>query len=82
MKHELLGKMVSEVSNKERIPKSIQNTRAFGIFTSDFNFIKNELNKHIHTSCRKLRKYETKCLQIGVMLRTKDFKIYYTKKNY
>lgn len=80
MKHELLGKMVSEVSNKERIPKSIQNTRAFGIFTSDFNFIKNELNKHIHTSCRKLRKYETKCLQIGVMLRTKDFKIYYTKK--
>lgn len=80
MKHELLGKMVSAVSNKERIPKSIQNTRAFGIFTSDFNFIKNELNKHIHTSCRKLRKYETKCLQIGVMLRTKDFKIYYTKK--
>lgn len=80
MKHELLGKMVSPVSNKERIPKSIQNTRAFGIFTTDFNYIKNELNKHIHTSCRKLRKYNTKCLQIGVMLRTKDFKVYYTKQ--
>lgn len=80
MRHELIGEMVSPVSNEEKIPKSIQNTRAFGIFTSDFNFIKNELNRHIHTSCRKLRKYNTKCLQIGVMLRTKDFKVYYTKK--
>ncbi len=80
MKHELLGEMVSKVVNERKLPKSIQNTRAFGIFTSDFNFIKNELNRHIHTSCRKLRKYETKCLQIGVMLRTKDFKVYYTKK--
>lgn len=81
MKHELLGEMVSKVSNAERLPKSIQNTRAFGIFTSDFNFIKNELNKHIHTSCRKLRSYNTKCLQIGVMLRTKDFRVFYTKKD-
>lgn len=81
MRHELLGEMVSRVSNKERIPKSIQNTRAFGIFTSDLNFIKNELNRHIHTSCRKLRSYDTKCLQIGVMLRTKDFLVYYNKKD-
>ncbi len=81
MKHELLGKMTSEISNTENQPKSIQNTRAFGIFTSDFNYIKNELNKHIHTSCRKLRRYETKCLQIGVMLRTKDFKVFYAKKD-
>lgn len=81
MRHELLGEMVSRVSNKERIPKSIQNTRAFGIFTSDLNFIKNELNRHIHTSCRKLRSYDTKCLQIGVMLRTKDFRVYYNKKD-
>ncbi len=81
MRHELLGEMVSMVSNKERVPKSIQNTRAFGIFTSDFNFIKNELNRHIHTSCRKLRSYNTKCLQVGVMLRTKDFKVFYTKKD-
>lgn len=81
MKHELLGEMTSPVTNAEKAPKSIQNTRAFGIFTSDFNFIKNELNRHIHTSCRKLRSYNTKCLQIGVMLRTKDFKVYYTKKD-
>lgn len=80
MRHELLGEMVSEVTNSEKIPKSIQNTRAFGIFTSDFNYIKNELNRHIHTSCRKLRQYNTKCMQIGVMLRTKDFKVYFKKK--
>jgi nucleotidyltransferase/DNA polymerase involved in DNA repair len=81
MRHELLGEMVSRVSNIHEAPKSIQNTRAFGIFTSDFNFIKNELNKHIHTSCRKLRSYNTKCRQIGVMLRTKDFRVFYTKKD-
>ena len=80
MRHELLGEMVSKVTNAEKLPKSIQNTRAFGIFTSDFNYIKNELNKHIHTSCRKLRSYNTKCMQIGVMLRTKDFRVFYTKK--
>ena len=81
MKHELLGEMVSKVTNAEKLPKSIQNTKAFGIFTSDFNYIKNELNKHIHTSCRKLRSYNTKCMQIGVMLRTKDFRVFYTKKD-
>ena len=81
MRHELLGEMTSPVINEEKAPKSIQNTRAFGIFTSDFNFIKNELNKHIHTSCRKLRSYDTKCRQIGVMLRTKDFRVFYTKKD-
>lgn len=81
MRHELLGEMVSVVTNETTSPKSIQNTRAFGIFTSDFNFIKNELNMHIHTSCRRLRRYDTKCLQVGVMLRTKDFKVYYAKKD-
>ena len=81
MRHELLGEMVSAVTNEVKAPKSIQNTRAFGMFTNDFNFIKNELNKHIHTSCRKLRKYETKCLQIGVILRTKDFRVFYTKQD-
>lgn len=81
MKHELLGEMTSPVSNEKSTPKSIQNTKAFGIFTSDFNFIKNELNMHIHTSCKKLRSYDTKCLQVGVMLRTKDFRVFYTKKD-
>ena len=81
LRHELLGEMTSPVINETTTPKSIQNTRAFGIFTSDFNFIKNELNMHIHTSCRKLRQYDTKCLQIGVMLRSKDFRVFYIKKD-
>lgn len=81
LRHELLGEMTSPVSNDKKLPKSIQNSQAFGIFTSDFNFIKSELNRHIHTSCAKLRSLETKCLRIGVMLRTKDFKVFYTKKD-
>ncbi len=81
MKHELQGEMTSPVVNEVKSPKSIQNTRAFGIFTSDLNYIKNELNHHIHTSCRKLRRHNTKCLEVGVMLRTKDFKVYYAKKD-
>ncbi len=81
MKHELLGEMTSPVVNEIKMPKSIQNTRAFGVFTSDINYIKNELNYHIHTSCAKLRSYQTKCLQIGVMLRTKDFRVFYKKQD-
>lgn len=81
LKHELSGEITSPVINEEKPPKSIQNTQAFGIFTNDFNYIKNELNRHIHTSCRKLRSYNTKCSQIGVMLRTKDFRVFYTKKD-
>lgn len=80
MKHELLGEMVSPVVNEEKLPKSIQKTSAFGIFTTDLGFIKNELNQHIHNACRKLRKIDCKAKVIGVMLRTKDFKVYYDKK--
>lgn len=81
MKHELMGEMTSLVINGSKTPKSIQNTRAFGIFTSDLNFIKNELNHHIHTSCRKLRRNNTKCREVGVLLRTKDFKVYFAKQD-
>ena len=81
LRHELLGEMTSAVINDEVAPKSIQNTKAFGIFTSDFNYIKNELNMHIHSSCSKLRSYRTKCSQIGVMLRTKDFRVFFANKD-
>ncbi len=80
MKHELLGEIVSPVVNEEKLPKSIQKTGAFGIFTSDLDFIKNQLNYHIHSACRKLRKIDCKAQTIGIMLRTKDFKVFYDKK--
>ena len=79
LKHELLGEMVSSVTNEEEIPKSIQKTSAFGIFTSDLDYIKNEINIHIHSACRKLRKINCKAKTIGVMLRTKDFRVLYDK---
>lgn len=80
MKHELLGELVSEVDDSFKMPKSIQKTSAFGIFTSDLEFIKNQLNYHIHSACKKLRKLDLKCSGIGVMLRTKvDFRVYYEK---
>ena len=80
MKHVLLGQTVSRVDDTFKPPKSIQNTSAFGIFTSDLNFIKNQLNYHIHTACKRLRKLNLKCSGIAVMLRTKvEFKVYYEK---
>ncbi len=80
MKHELLGEMVSPVSSEVKLPKSIQNTCALAKFTSDKNYIKNSLNYHIHTSCRRLRKINAKCKGISIFLRTKDFKVFCEKK--
>ncbi len=80
MKHELLGECVSPVVNDVKLPKSIQKTSAFGKFTSDLNYIKNSLNYHIHRACTKLRRIDAKCSAVSVMLRTKDFKVYYEKR--
>ena len=80
MKHELLGECVSAVTNEIKPPKSIQNTSALGTFTSDKNFLKNSLNYHIHKSCAKLRRLGAKTSVISIMLRTKDFKVYFEKK--
>ena len=80
MKHELLGECVSPVVNDVKLPKSIQKTSAFGKFTSDLNYIKNSLNYHIHRACSKLRRIDAKCSAVSVMLRTKDFKVYYEKR--
>ena len=80
MKHELLGEMVSPVSNDEKLPKSIQKTSALAKFSSDKNYLKNSLNYHIHRACVKLRKINAKCKGITIFLRTKDFKVYCKKK--
>ena len=80
MKHELLGEMVSPISNEIKLPKSIQKTSAMAKFTSDKEYIKNSLNYHIHRACVKLRRLNAKCHGIGLMLRTKDFKVYYDKR--
>ena len=80
MKHELLGECVSPVSNVVKPPKSIQHTSALGVFTSDINYLKNSLNYHIHRGCAKLRRIGAKCNVISIMLRTKDFRVFFEKK--
>ena len=74
LKYELLG-------NEVTTPKSIMDTKSFPEFSTDLNYIKNELMIHIHSACRKLRKADCKCKTVGVIIRTKDFKTYYEKVN-
>lgn len=78
-KKELLGIMISPISNEVELPKSISDSKSFLEFTSDLEFLKNELSIHIHSCCKRLRKVECKCKTIGVMLKTKDFRTYYEK---
>lgn len=80
MKHELLGEMISPVSNEIKLPKSIQKTSALAKFSSDKNYLKNSLNYHIHRACMKLRRLDAKCKSVSLFLRTKDFKVYCEKK--
>ena len=79
LKKELMGESVYGISNKYAPPKSIQKTSSFAKFTSDESYIINSLNYHAHRACRKLRSLNLKTKTIGVMLRTKDFKVYYKK---
>ena len=78
-KAELLGIMISPVSNEIELPKSISDSKSFLEFSSDIKFLKNELSIHIHSCCKRLRKIDCKCSTIGVMLKTKDFRTYYEK---
>ena len=48
-------------------------TKSFPEFSSDLNYLKNELMIHIHSACRKLRRADCKCKTIGVIVKTKDF---------
>lgn len=78
-KSELLGTMISPISNEIELPKSISDSKSFLDFTSDLNFLKNELSIHIHSCCKRLRKINCKCSTIGVFVKTKDFKTFYEK---
>ena len=78
-KAELLGKMINSISNEVELPKSISDSKSFLEFSSDLNFLRNELSIHIHSCCKRLRKIDCKCSIIGVMLKTKDFRTFYEK---
>lgn len=80
-KAELLGVVVSPISSEVELPKSISDTKSFLEFSSDLQFLKNELSVHIHEVCARLRKINCKCSTIGVILKTKDFRTLYEKKH-
>ena len=73
--------MVSSVSKEEDLPKSISDTKSFLEFSSDLDFLKNELLIHIHSCSTRLRKIRCKCYSVGVILKTKDFHTYYEKES-
>ena len=79
LKYELLGNLINKVTNEVSAPKSISDTKSFPEFTSDLTYLKNELMVHIHAACRKLRKSDCKCSTVGVILKTKDFRVLYSK---
>lgn len=77
LKYELSGKSVIPLTGVAEKPKSIQKTRAFPEFSADKEYIKTELLMHLHNVCKKLRAYNLETSTIAVMLRTKDFRVYY-----
>ena len=81
LKYELMGNLINKVSNEIQLPKSIMDTKSFPEFSTDLNFLKNELMIHIHSACRKLRKADCKCGTIGVIIKTKDFRTFVEKIN-
>lgn len=79
LKHELLGECRSPVDNTEILPKSIQKTSSFAKATNDPQYIKSSLHYHVHRACKKMRGLGLRTKAVGVMLRTKDFQVFYNK---
>ena len=81
LKNELMGNMINKISTEIQLPKSIMDTKSFPEFSTDLNYLKNELMIHIHSACRKLRRADCKCGTIGVIIKTKEFRTFVEKIN-
>lgn len=79
IKSELLGQSISPINPVRELPKSISDTKSFVEFSSDLQFLKNELAIHIHEVCSRLRKINCKCSTVGILLKTKEFYTLYEK---
>lgn len=77
LKQELSGENFIGIQKECTKSKSIQRTCAFKEFTRDKSYIKQYLLKHLHNACRCSRYENLKAKSIGVMLRTKDFRVFY-----
>lgn len=73
LKDELNGIIAYPVIDYYVAPKSISKSSSFREFTNDKEFIKNELNVHLHKVCIKLRSHNLSAGVLEVMLRRKDF---------
>lgn len=74
LKHELCGMATSLVNSKPSAPQSIQDSRSFEDFSSSLEFLRHNLNIHIHKACQKLRYWNGFCTGIEIILKTKDFR--------
>ena len=81
LKQELLGNSIHKVESVSDAPKSISRSESFKEFQTDKNYIFNELTRHIHKVCKKLRDENLLTSCVGVMLRTKDFQVFDFKIN-
>ena len=75
LKLELSGICTSPVDSSPRAPQSIQDTKSFEDFTDNLEFLHSQLIYHVHNAAKKLRNWNGFCLEIGIILRTKDFNI-------
>ncbi len=80
LKYELMGNSVIPLTGIQESPKSIQRSRAFPQFSSDKDYIKAELSYHLHNICKKLREKNLEAKHIAVMLRTKDFRVFFKEE--
>lgn len=76
----LEGFDVIPVNSTAEKPKSVQKTSSFREFTNNKEFLKASVLTHLHNACKKLRNYNLSAGIIGVMLRTKDFRVIYNTK--
>ncbi|MBR6412679.1 MAG: Y-family DNA polymerase [Alphaproteobacteria bacterium] len=79
LRYELAGVSVSPVNPIEEAPQSIQDTRSLEDFTDSLDVLESTLSYHVHRASQKLRKWDGYCCILGVMLRTKDFKVFETE---
>ncbi len=82
LKKELLGVVAYPVIDYYTPPKSISRTSSFKEFSQDKDFIKSELNGHLHEVCIQLRKHNLAANSMYVMLRYKDFRTISQKINF
>ncbi len=80
--YELKGISKYPVIDYYEAPKSISRTSSFSEFTTNCDYIKNELNKHLHKICIRLRHHNLSAGSMSVMLRTKDFIVTAEKVNF